>query len=428
MIVSNAAAQGSRPYQEDYHAFYQPPPGLEARGSLFLLADGMGGMAAGSTASLMAVQYFRERYYAFGGESSPEASIPQRLGTLMAGANQELVRCGATEPSLRGMGTTLIACAVADNRLYFASIGDSHLYLCRRGEIRLLNEDHSVGGQLAAMLAQGKLSPDEYRLYEGQAHKLVHYLGNRHFSHFNLSGEPVLLSHGDKVIMCSDGLYGSLPDADIAGVAAATSPRTAADALVKAALHRDLPGQDNLTVQVLTYQDAQALAGRDTLSVLAAAPRLFFADRRVVLAAALTTIAVVTAAALLWIRSWAPAPAADGNNAPSPVQAAPGGATAGPPTSQAGQPEQAPSPPGRGEDGASDKKDSDGLLIKKNPFAGSEKTGATPGPTSPANGKARPPARHVAAPKPPAPAQGALPAANDPARARAPLPRPHEVH
>ena len=294
MIVSNGAAQGSRPYQEDYHAYYQPPSGLEARGTLLLLADGMGGMAAGSTASLMAVQYFRDHYYAVSGETPRTASIPALLGSLMSKANQSLLQAGVSNPSLWGMGTTLIACAVTEDKLYYASVGDSHLYRRRNGEMTLLNEDHSVGGQVAAMLAEGKLSPEELKSYEGQTHKLVHYLGNKHFNHFDLSQEPIQLKPGDQLIMCSDGLYGTLPDAAIAKTAAAASPKTAADALIKEALGRKVPGQDNLTVQVITFGPIDAPDDQDKEASGDAAKRPFSLSRRLV-----ATVVVVLTGALL---------------------------------------------------------------------------------------------------------------------------------
>ncbi len=292
IVVTNDTNQGSRPYQEDYYAHYLPPSGFEARGELVLLADGMGGMAAGSTASLMAVQYFHEKYYGVGANRPKDIPIPELLGRLMAGANEALVRAGVQEPFLRGMGTTLVACAIVENRLYYASVGDSHLYLCRRGELRLLNEDHSVGGQIASMLAQGKLSQEEARQYEGQSHKLVHYLGNKHFSHFDLPQEPFLLLPGDVLILCSDGLYGVLPEADIVGIVAKSTPKTAAGALIKAALARKVPGQDNLTVHVVTFGEADS-KGNGVSRLRSGKARL------IAMAAALAVVAILAVALVL---------------------------------------------------------------------------------------------------------------------------------
>lgn len=251
MIVSNGAAQGSRPYQEDYHAYYTPPSGMEARGSLFLLADGMGGMAGGSTASLMAVEYFKNRYYQDAEGTPARASIQDVLAELMLGANRELTEAGLRDPSLRGMGTTLIACVIAGNELHHVSVGDSHLYLLREGALTLLNEDHSVGGQVKTLLAKGEISPDEAFRYEGQAHKLVHYLGNMNFGHFDRRYEPLCLFPGDIIILCSDGLYGTLSDDEISSVIASTPLEEAAGALIRETLSRKTPNQDNLTVQII---------------------------------------------------------------------------------------------------------------------------------------------------------------------------------
>ena len=250
MIVSNATAQGDRPYQEDYHAYYTPPAGMEERGTLLLLADGMGGMAGGATASLMAVEHFKNAYYGAVQGLSASADIPSILARIITGANAHLLDASRSEIKLTGMGTTLIAAVVSGGRLYWASIGDSHLYLLRDGRLQLLNEDHSIGGEITRKLATGEMTPEFAKTLDGQHHKLLHYLGNKNFGHFDLSDAPVELRTDDRVLMCSDGLHGTLGEDEMAQVLLKSDPEISANELVQAALRQGVQGQDNITVQV----------------------------------------------------------------------------------------------------------------------------------------------------------------------------------
>lgn len=252
MIVSNASAQGSRPYQEDYHAYYTAPAGMSQLGALFLLADGMGGLAGGGTASYMAVEHFKRSYFMGAREGAAEPDIPSLLGKIMPEANAQLLSASKADVNLTGMGTTLIAAALVGDRLYWASVGDSRLYVLRDARLMALNEDHSVGGQLKRKLAAGEITAEQAKGFEGQHHKLVHYLGNRSFTHFDVSREPFALLPDDVVVMCSDGLYGTLSEAEIIEVLQRAKPELYANELVQRVLAKQAPGQDNVTVQVIS--------------------------------------------------------------------------------------------------------------------------------------------------------------------------------
>jgi len=149
MIYSNDQKQGGRPYQEDYYGVFHPPSlNLKKRGSLFVISDGMGGKAHGATASVMVVEYFRDHYYSITHETPENADIPDILDILIPAANKALLNRGLEDKKLWGMGATLVAAVIQEDRLFWGSVGDSHLWLIRDNTMTLLNRDHSIGGEI----------------------------------------------------------------------------------------------------------------------------------------------------------------------------------------------------------------------------------------------------------------------------------------
>ena len=138
--ISGAQIDGARDYQED--AFLITHLGEGEGGSLVIVADGMGGHAAGNVASNMAVQTFNKHLTG----NFPSEHLPQLLNEAILQANNSISETVRETAALKGMGCTLVAIVLEENRLRWVSVGDSHLYICRDGQLRKLNADHSYGG------------------------------------------------------------------------------------------------------------------------------------------------------------------------------------------------------------------------------------------------------------------------------------------
>lgn len=216
------------------------------------MADGMGGASRGATASSLAVEFMMAHYYEVTSETPPEMDISPLLAHLIPQANRHLLDKTLENERLWGMGTTLIASALADGRLYWGSVGDSHLYLIRSGSLKLLNEDHSLAGEIRRLLTIGKITPETAQQFEIHGHKLLHYLGNPHFAHFDVCRSPVPLQNGDRIMLCTDGLYQNLQDVDYFSILETVPPETVAFELVRKALQRGGPRVDNITAQVIS--------------------------------------------------------------------------------------------------------------------------------------------------------------------------------
>ena len=139
--------RGQRPSQQDSALWVR----ISATEYLSILADGLGGEVAGDVASSVAVSSFCDAYEAPAIPGEPRA----RLMAALQAANLALHDRIVAEPELAGMATTLVAAVVYDGLLQWVSVGDSPMWLFRRGEVRRLNANHSVPGELAEIVSGG---------------------------------------------------------------------------------------------------------------------------------------------------------------------------------------------------------------------------------------------------------------------------------
>ncbi len=223
---------------------------LDVERGLFVVADGMGGHAAGEVASRITVESIQE-YLAFRddeGESTWPFGFNNRysmegnlLSTAIKKANERVIRAVQNRPELKGMGTTVVAALFDAERATLVHVGDSRCYLFRRGELRRLTDDHSwVQEQVNA----GILTPEE-----ATCHPLKNVVTRA------LGGSPNVLPDllevsfeaGDSFLLCSDGLTGMMADDEISAILASDG---LAESRVRALvdLANDRGGVDNITV------------------------------------------------------------------------------------------------------------------------------------------------------------------------------------
>lgn len=236
-----------RPVNEDSYALWVPSePADQARlGALFIVADGMGGHARGEVASRLAVDTIRAAYL-----HSAEPAPDRRLAEALRAANAAVWQEAARAPHQAGMGTTVVCAVVAGRALFITNAGDSRAYLVRHGRPRQLTRDHSWVGEL---LALKRLTPAEARRHR-MRNVITRCLGGRPDLEVpTYPPEPLL--PGDAVVLCTDGLWGTTEDVEIAHVVSQYSAQVAADRLVALANARG--GPDNITVVVIRVESAR---------------------------------------------------------------------------------------------------------------------------------------------------------------------------
>ena len=202
---------------------------------VFVVADGMGGHAAGEVASALVVGALAD----LPADPTLEDVVDQVLE-----ANRR-VREGGREPGQGGMGTTVTGVvALGDGSWALINVGDSRVLLSRGGELRQLTTDHSEVQELVDL---GILAPDEAAVHP-MRHVITRSLGA--FDEVEVDNERLHLVPGDRLLVCSDGLTDEVAPDEIYWVLdTAQSPQEAADALVTAAQTHG--GHDNVTVIVL---------------------------------------------------------------------------------------------------------------------------------------------------------------------------------
>ena len=213
---------------------------------ILIVADGMGGYAGGATASQIIIQRFNTLYTGFQGN---EFSMQPFASQVINESLSEMQQKGAQDTQLANMGSTLVAVSLENGKVSIANVGDSRAYLFHAGEIIQLSYDHSFIGE--AMRA-GLLTPVQ-AMNHPKKNQLTQSISARRYE-----VKPYFADHpkakDDIVVLCSDGLWGVVPEAVIQAIVIELSPQQAAEKLVKMANSRG--GPDNISVIVARQKDA----------------------------------------------------------------------------------------------------------------------------------------------------------------------------
>jgi serine/threonine protein phosphatase PrpC len=242
---------------------------VDPEGDFFIVADGMGGHAAGEVASAMAVEAVgaaltaaRADIARFAAEPTEEGrkTLVGLLESAVRAAHQAVFERGSKETDKQGMGTTLDVVLLGGNEAFVAHVGDSRTYLVRDGKASQVTTDHTVA---EVLVIEGKLSPEEAQVSPLRT-ILVNAVGVA--PDVGVEMAHVRLRKGDFVLLCSDGLHDYYPlDQEIAGVVAEAPPAVALEKLVGTAKSRG--GHDNITgvlFEVLDVPEGMDLGSADT--------------------------------------------------------------------------------------------------------------------------------------------------------------------
>jgi serine/threonine protein phosphatase PrpC len=240
-----------RPHNEDAVAFVVPTQdGTTAQqDALLLVADGMGGHAAGEIASTLAAEVVRRVYFELAGGAS------EALAAAFKSANKAIHDYAQAHPECAGMGTTCTALAVRGSRAWLAHVGDTRAYLLRGATLTQLSEDQTL---VAKLVRDGVLTEQQASRSEHN-NVILQALGTTEKVEPDIWHEGLAVGPGDILVLTSDGLHGLVSDATIGEIAARLSPLEACRALIQHAM--EAGGHDNASVGVF-----RAHAAGDTLN------------------------------------------------------------------------------------------------------------------------------------------------------------------
>jgi serine/threonine protein phosphatase PrpC len=240
-----------RRYNEDYVGSYEPGRSakLETHGRLYVLADGVGGAAAGEVASQYTVRKIIHAYY-----QSTYGEPGTRLQQAIEGANADVFAKNLNQPDHREMATTVVAAVVHGDELIVANVGDSRAYLVRKEAIEQITEDHSL---VAEMINDGSITAEQ-----AETHPYRNVILRSIGAHENVKVDLFFrrLNPDDIFILCSDGLTRHVNKDELASIVRMYPPAEAARQLVK--LSNERGGYDNITVSItrITADQMQAEA------------------------------------------------------------------------------------------------------------------------------------------------------------------------
>jgi protein phosphatase len=222
-----------------------------AKGTLFMVADGMGGAAAGEIASDMAVKIVLDELQTQW-IAKPVTSIEGFVRSIKAAtktANEQINAYAANHPEYRGMGTTATIAGLLGDSLYLAQVGDSRAYLVRNGVARQITKDQSL---MQKLIEAGELTEEEAEHSE-RRNIILQALGPEPTIKIDLTHQP--LRRGDTLVLCSDGLSGQVTKDDIAEIVAREPDLMGAcKSLIDRANANG--GPDNITVIVARFEGA----------------------------------------------------------------------------------------------------------------------------------------------------------------------------
>lgn len=233
-----------REHNEDNMAYVIPrdPQVMAMKGALFIVADGMGGHAAGEVASEIAVDTVSNAYYM---DDNEDVTTP--LLQAIKRANLAIHQRAAENLLRSGMGTTCVAAVLRGNMAYIANVGDSRAYLVRGGQARQITQDHSW---VAEQVRAGLLSEDQARTH-AQRNVITRCLGTQPDVEVDVFLEP--LQENDCVVLCTDGLSGLISDEEVMRIVDQSVPQESVYHLVERA--NENGGPDNITAIVVRVQE-----------------------------------------------------------------------------------------------------------------------------------------------------------------------------
>lgn len=240
IFIGNAQHRGARDYQEDSFG-YTPLDKASSKGFAAVVADGMGGLAAGDKVSAYVVSALlgmRDRI-------TRTEPVHVKFKQLISIINRDVVRGGT------GGGCTFASVFCRSDGVYWCCVGDSRIYILRNGMLFQLTEDGDYQNQLLDEVLDETLTYTDMSENE-KKDSLVQYIGSKKEPEADVNIRPLIPHSGDRLLICSDGVYNALSVGEMS--AALSKPALeAADALIGEIQNKNYENQDNNTAVVLEF-------------------------------------------------------------------------------------------------------------------------------------------------------------------------------
>lgn len=248
--------QGRRESQQDRAYVTESYTYISTRRALAVLCDGMGGMNAGEIASGYCVEQMIRGVNEVlnANNADKDLDIPFYYGLMLKELDEQIHAMRAPNGDPLGAGTTFISVLIDDGLLYWASVGDSRIYIINDVSTACLTRDHNYKMLLDEQVRRGQITRAAANA-NPKKEALLSYVGMGGLRYRDITEDPFPLKGGDRILLCSDGLYRTLRETEMARIIreAGDDMEAAARELVQTAVGKGKPHQDNTTAVVLKY-------------------------------------------------------------------------------------------------------------------------------------------------------------------------------
>ncbi len=214
-----------------------------------VLCDGMGGMNGGEQASSLSVEKMIDAFYNRGNKQPPEF-----YHDTLIEIDDAVYSLKDEYGNLLGAGSTIVSVFIDGNKFYWASVGDSHIYVIRKKEMIRVNKEHNYYAELEQLVKKGMMTIEEAN-NDKNKEALTSFIGIGSLHMMDINKKPLTLQKDDIIVLCSDGLYRSVSDNEIYHIVVDNNSdmNVAAQALVDCAMSKNKKYQDNTTVITIRY-------------------------------------------------------------------------------------------------------------------------------------------------------------------------------
>lgn len=243
--IGNAHHIGARENQQDSFSISDVTDSqlCRERGIFAVVADGMGGLSNGAQVSATVTSSMQDRFLS-GGKEEPSMKLLEMLHYANRKVNDYLKWNPGTQS-----GSTVVAVLISGTSMHFISVGDSRIYLCRGKTLTQLNREHTYASDLDEKAAKGEISLEDAAT-DPQRKALTSYIGMGELAKIDRSVHPFQLVSGDKILLMSDGVFGTLTAREI-WEAVQTDAFHGAERIEQMVLAKHRASQDNFTAVVI---------------------------------------------------------------------------------------------------------------------------------------------------------------------------------
>ena len=216
---------------------------IHRNGLIAIVADGMGGLQDGDKISSMVVLSLFQDFH----NQKPGTDVTQLLLSMLANANENVNQFLGEE--IGSCGSTLVAGIIQEQKLHWISVGDSHIYLYRGGKLLLLNREHIYQNELELQVVNGEIPYTEAVEHRERA-ALNSFIGMGHLMAIDRNHTGISLGKGDRILFMSDGVFGTLTEAQIAQAMQVTVEESV-EQMHRAIVEAGKKNQDNYTAVIV---------------------------------------------------------------------------------------------------------------------------------------------------------------------------------